>query len=44
MPTRTKYELKLGMATREAFGQELAKLGAENRTEAARIAREKGWL
>src|SRR5882757_8811704 len=30
MPTRTKYELKLGMATREAFGQALAKLGAEN--------------
>ena len=31
MPAGTKYELKLGMATREAFGQALAKLGAENR-------------
>jgi transketolase len=30
MPTGTKYELKMGMATREAFGKTLAKLGAEN--------------
>jgi len=30
MPTGTKYDLKLGMATREAFGKTLAKLGAEN--------------
>src|SRR6202171_946254 len=30
MPTKTKYELKPGMATREAFGKTLAKLGAEN--------------
>ena len=30
MPTRTKFELKMGMATREAFGKTLAKLGAEN--------------
>src|SRR5438046_3015724 len=31
MPTRTKFELKMGMATREAFGKTLAKLGAENK-------------
>src|SRR6267378_3398026 len=31
MPTRTKFDLKMGMATREAFGKTLAKLGAENR-------------
>lgn len=31
MPTKTKFELKLGLATREAFGKALAKLGAENR-------------
>lgn len=30
MPTKTKFELKPGMATREAFGKALAKLGAEN--------------
>src|SRR6202790_4106041 len=30
MPTKTKYDLKPGMATREAFGKALAKLGAEN--------------
>src|SRR5256885_14039262 len=30
MPTKTKFELKMGMATREAFGKTLAKLGAEN--------------
>ena len=27
MPTKTKFELKMGMATREAFGKTLAKLG-----------------
>src|SRR6266404_1044486 len=31
MPTKTKFDLKMGMATREAFGKALAKLGAENR-------------
>src|SRR5437764_2369161 len=31
MPTKTKYDLKLGMATREAFGKTLVKLGAENK-------------
>src|SRR3984893_18932654 len=30
MPTKTKFDLKPGMATREAFGKALAKLGAEN--------------
>ena len=30
MPTRTKYELKLGPATREAFGKALVELGASN--------------
>jgi transketolase len=30
MPTKTKFDLKPGMATREAFGRALAKLGAEN--------------
>src|SRR6267143_6861728 len=30
MPTKTKFDLKMGMATREAFGKTLAKLGAEN--------------
>src|SRR6266478_6195652 len=30
MPTKTKFDLKMGMATREAFGKALAKLGAEN--------------
>lgn len=31
MPTRTKFELKLGAATREAFGRALADLGRENK-------------
>jgi len=31
MPTRTKYELKLGAATREAFGKALVDLGRANR-------------
>ncbi|HYZ86870.1 MAG TPA: transketolase C-terminal domain-containing protein [Bryobacteraceae bacterium] len=30
MPTQTKYELKLGMATREAFGKGLVELGKRN--------------
>jgi transketolase len=30
MPTRTKYELKPGPATREAFGKALVELGASN--------------
>ena len=30
MPTNTKYELKLGPATREAFGKALVELGASN--------------
>jgi transketolase len=30
MPTKTKYELKLGVATREAFGRALVELGREN--------------
>src|SRR5258706_5513910 len=30
MPIKTKFDLKMGMATREAFGKALAKLGAEN--------------
>lgn len=30
MTTKTKFELKLGMATREAFGKTLAELGREN--------------
>src|SRR5438874_711252 len=30
MPAETKFELKLGLATREAFGKTLAALGAEN--------------
>jgi len=30
MPTRTKFELKLGMATREAFGKALVELGRSN--------------
>ena len=30
MPTRTRYELKLGPATREAFGKALAELGSTN--------------
>src|SRR5437763_6251092 len=31
MPTRTKFELKLGVATREAFGKALVDLGRENK-------------
>jgi transketolase len=31
MPTKIKYDLKMGVATREAFGKTLAKLGAENK-------------
>ena len=31
MPTKTKFDLKMGVATREAFGRTLAKLGAENK-------------
>jgi transketolase len=31
MPTKTKYELKLGLATREAFGKALVELGRENK-------------
>jgi transketolase len=31
MPTNVKFELKLGMATREAFGKALLQLGRENR-------------
>src|SRR5438445_8771947 len=31
VPTKTKFDLKMGMATREAFGKTLAKLGAENK-------------
>ncbi len=30
MATKTKFELKMGMATREAFGRTLAQLGHEN--------------
>src|SRR6266849_1119959 len=30
MPTRTKYELKLGPATREAFGKALVELGSSH--------------
>jgi transketolase len=30
IPSKTKFELKMGMATREAFGKTLAQLGAEN--------------
>jgi len=30
MPTKTKYDLKLGAATREAFGKALVELGASN--------------
>ena len=30
MPANTKFELKMGMATREAFGHALAELGREN--------------
>src|ERR1051325_8834208 len=31
MPAKTKFELKLGLATREAFGKALAELGRENK-------------
>src|SRR3981189_2089457 len=31
MPTKTKYELKPGMATREAFGKALVELGRANK-------------
>ena len=31
MPTKTKFELKLGMSTREAFGRALLDLGRENK-------------
>src|ERR1700676_1711313 len=31
METKTKFDLKLGMATREAFGKALAELGRENK-------------
>jgi transketolase len=31
MPTQTKFELKLGAATREAFGKAVAELGRENK-------------
>ncbi len=31
MPTKIKYELKPGMATREAFGHELVELGRKNK-------------
>ena len=32
MPAKTKFELKLGIATREAFGKALVELGRENQT------------
>src|SRR5947209_5243808 len=31
MPAETKYELKLGLATREAFGKALVELGRQNK-------------
>jgi transketolase len=31
MPAKTKYELKLGLATREAFGKALVELGHQNK-------------
>ncbi len=31
MPAKTKFEVKLGPATREAFGRTLAELGRENK-------------
>ncbi len=31
MPAKTKFEIKLGAATREAFGRTLVELGAENK-------------
>ena len=30
MPAKTKFEIKLGAATREAFGRALVELGREN--------------
>src|SRR3981189_2647834 len=38
MPAKTKYELKAGMATREAFGKALVELGRENKDVVARDA------
>jgi transketolase len=35
MPTKTRFELKLGMATREAFGRALVELGRENQNVVA---------
>jgi transketolase len=35
MPAKTRFELKLGMATREAFGRALVELGRENRNVVA---------
>lgn len=35
MPVRTKYELKIGAATREAFGKALVELGNENKNVVA---------
>ena len=31
MPTKTKFEIKMGAATREAFGRTLVELGRENK-------------
>ncbi len=31
MPAQTKFEIKLGAATREAFGRTLVELGRENK-------------
>jgi len=31
MPAKTKFEVKLGAATREAFGRALVDLGRENK-------------
>ena len=31
METKTKFDLKLGMATREAFGKALVELGRDNK-------------
>jgi transketolase len=31
MPAKTKFEIKLGAATREAFGRTLVELGRENK-------------
>ena len=31
MPTKTKFELKLGLATREAFGKELVEVARANK-------------